>query len=161
MATKKKIKNKTTGNMNRAARRGTTPMKKAIRNKKSSKKKLPLRKAAPKKRVLKTKARGKRSTSGETAASFREEVREKSEGLVASAQEGRGKGRPFGGLSGDLQGLSNIENADSESVAELLEEGNAFEADVIKGVEDAPNADKGPVRTHEVLEDDVPEEDIP
>src|SRR6266700_8201044 len=139
MATKKKIKNKITRNLNKAVRKRATPMKKAIRNKKSSKKKLSLRKAAPKKRALKTKARGKRSTSGETAASFREEVLKKSQGLVASAQEGQGKGRPFGGLSGDLQGLSNIENADSESVAELLEEGNAFEADVIKGVEDAPN----------------------
>jgi len=30
-----------------------------------------------------------------------------------------------------------FEGADSESVDELLEEGNAFEADVVKGVEDA------------------------
>jgi hypothetical protein len=36
-----------------------------------------------------------------------------------------------------LQGLSNVEGADSESVDELLEEGNAFEADVVMGVEDA------------------------
>src|SRR5712691_3011601 len=55
-----------------------------------------------------------------------------------------------GGQSGDLQGLSNREGADSESVDELLEEGNAFEADVVKGVEDAENADEGEVRTHEV-----------
>jgi len=68
---------------------------------------------------------------------------------------------PRGKLSGDLQGLSNIEDADTESVAELIEEGNAFEADFVKGVEDAWNADKGPVRTHEVPEDDVPNEEIP
>ncbi|MGH9546345.1 MAG: hypothetical protein ACRD23_14150 [Terriglobales bacterium] len=61
-----------------------------------------------------------------------------------------------GGQSGDLQGLSNISGADSESVDELLEEGNAFEADVVKGVEEADN--EGEVRTHEVPEDDVPEE---
>jgi hypothetical protein len=47
---------------------------------------------------------------------------------------------------------------DSESVDELLEEGNAFEAGVVMGVEDAGNADESEVRTHEVSEDDVPEE---
>ena len=63
-----------------------------------------------------------------------------------------------GGQSGDLQGLSGVESADSESVDELLEEGNAFEADVVTGVEDADNADEREVRTHEVPEDDVPGE---
>jgi hypothetical protein len=38
-----------------------------------------------------------------------------------------------GEQSGDLQGLSNVECADSESVDELLEEGNAFEAEVVEG----------------------------
>lgn len=63
-----------------------------------------------------------------------------------------------GGQSGDLQGLSDIESADSESVGELLEEGNAFEAEIVKGVQDAPDADEGEVKTHEVPEDDVPAE---
>ena len=63
-----------------------------------------------------------------------------------------------GRQSGDLQGLSSVESADSESVGELLEEGNAFEADVVTGVEDAGNADEKEVRTHEVPEDDVPGE---
>jgi len=60
--------------------------------------------------------------------------------------------------SGDLQGLSSVESADSESVDELLEEGNAFEAEIVKGVEDARDAGEGRVRTHEVPEDDVPSE---
>jgi hypothetical protein len=60
--------------------------------------------------------------------------------------------------SGDLQGLSRVESADSESVDELLEEGNAFEADVVKGVEAADEEDEKEVRTHEVPEDDVPGE---
>jgi hypothetical protein len=60
--------------------------------------------------------------------------------------------------SGDLQGLSSAELADSESVDELLEEGNSFEAGVVKGVEDAGDADEREVHTHEVPEDDVPEE---
>jgi hypothetical protein len=56
-----------------------------------------------------------------------------------------------------LEGLSRIEGADSESVAELLEEGNAFEAEVIAGVE-AADLDEGEVHSHEVPEDDVPDE---
>jgi hypothetical protein len=40
----------------------------------------------------------------------------------------------------------------------LLEQGNAFEADVVKGVEDAGEANKKEVRTHEVPQDDVPGE---
>ena len=63
-----------------------------------------------------------------------------------------------GEQSGDLQGLSNVECADSESVDELLEEGNAFEAEVVMGVEDAEEADEAEVRTHEVPQDDVPAE---
>jgi hypothetical protein len=60
--------------------------------------------------------------------------------------------------SGDLEGLSNIESADSESVDELLEEGNAFEAGVVAGVEDSRNREGQEVRTREVPEDDVPGE---
>lgn len=63
-----------------------------------------------------------------------------------------------GGQSGDLQGLSNRGGADSESVDELLEEGNALEAGVVSGVEEADDADEQEVRTREVPEDDVPEE---
>lgn len=75
---------------------------------------------------------------------------------VAFPREGRGA--DSAGQAGDLQGLSNVEGADSESVDELLEEGNAFEADVVTGVEDAGNAEEREVHTHEVPEDDVPEE---
>jgi hypothetical protein len=62
------------------------------------------------------------------------------------------------GQSGDLQQLSNVADADSESVEELVEEGNAFEAEAVEGVEDVPPADVSEVRTREVPEDDVPEE---
>jgi len=64
----------------------------------------------------------------------------------------------LGGQAGDSQGLSNRPTADSESVEELLEEGNASEAEAIQGVENALDADQGEVETHEVPEDDVPEE---
>ncbi|HET9695598.1 MAG TPA: hypothetical protein VFP40_01950 [Terriglobales bacterium] len=62
------------------------------------------------------------------------------------------------GQSGDLQQISDVSDADSESVEELVEEGNAFEASVIQGVEDAPDADVAEVTTREVPEDDVPDE---
>jgi hypothetical protein len=63
-----------------------------------------------------------------------------------------------GQRSGDVVGSSNVERADSESVEELLEEGNLFEAGVVKGVEDAEDADETEVRTHQVPQDDVPDE---
>lgn len=50
------------------------------------------------------------------------------------------------------------QEADSESVDELLEEGNPFEAGVVTGVEEADSADEREVHTHEVPEDDVPDE---
>jgi hypothetical protein len=134
--------------------------KKKPAKKMTPKKKLAKKKASPKKAQMVTKAGSKKSTSRKTAASPKKQVRRKSQGLeiVEIVPEGVRSGWRSGELSGDLQGLSKIEDADSESVAELLEEGNAFEADVVKGVEDAPNADEGPVRTHEVPEDDVPDE---
>jgi hypothetical protein len=61
------------------------------------------------------------------------------------------------GLSGDLQGLSRTPGADSESVSELVEEGNPFEAEIVNTVEAADDITKE-VRTREVPEDDVPEE---
>ena len=60
-------------------------------------------------------------------------------------------------VAGDDQGLSRSASADSESVDELLEEGNAFEAGIVSGVERADNSDRE-VRTQEVPEDDVPGE---
>lgn len=60
--------------------------------------------------------------------------------------------------SGDAEGISNTESADSESVEELLEEGNSFEAGIVSGVEKADSDDPKEVHTHEVPEDDVPGE---
>jgi hypothetical protein len=70
----------------------------------------------------------------------------------------RGTGPDSGGQSGDTQGLSDVAEAGSESVEELVEEGQSFEAQVIAGVEDAPDADEGEVRSKQVPEDDVPSE---
>lgn len=70
----------------------------------------------------------------------------------------RGLGPEAGGQAGDTEGLSEEESVDSESVEELVEEGQAFEAGVISGVENAPDADQGGVRTRQVPVDDVPQE---
>jgi len=69
-----------------------------------------------------------------------------------------GLGPGSAGQSGDLQGLSDAEDTDSESVTELLEEGQYFEASVISGIENAPPADIAEVITREVPADDVPAE---
>jgi hypothetical protein len=68
-----------------------------------------------------------------------------------------GLGPGSAGQSGDTQGLSDVE-AGPESVEELLEEGQAFEAEAISGVEDAPDPDVAEVHTKQVPEDDVPAE---
>ena len=78
----------------------------------------------------------KKKVALQKAGAHKRQVQRESQSLdtVAFALEGQGA-RP-GGQLGDLQGLSNVEGADSESVDELLEEGNAFEAVVVKGVEE-------------------------
>ena len=70
----------------------------------------------------------------------------------------RGLGARSAGQSGDTQGISAAVRTDSESVEELLEEGQSFEAEVVAGVENAPEPDESEVRAKEVPEDDVPEE---
>lgn len=60
------------------------------------------------------------------------------------------------GQSGDIQQLSDVADADSESVEELVEEGNSLEAEAILGVEsDRP---PGAGTRRELSEDDIPEE---
>ncbi len=77
---------------------------------------------------------------------------------MTRSQQNDQTGPDSAGQSGDNQQISNLSDADSESVEELLEEGNAFDADAIEGVEDAPDADVSEVTTRQVPEDDVPEE---
>ncbi|MFZ1136819.1 MAG: hypothetical protein WAN69_17855 [Candidatus Korobacteraceae bacterium] len=121
-------------------------------------KKKSAKKPAPKKAAVKTKAVGRKTIGAKTASVLKKQVRKKSQSVDTVAFTPDGPQARSGRQSGDLQGMSSVEGADSESVGELLEEGNAFEADVVTGVEDAGNADEKEVRTHEVSEDDVPGE---
>ena len=70
----------------------------------------------------------------------------------------KGGGSGSAGQSGDTQGLSEVAEAGSESVVELLEEGQYLEAEAIGGVEDTPDADVSEVHTKQIREDDVPGE---
>jgi hypothetical protein len=131
-------------------------------SKKPAPKKIAAKKKAVPKKVVPTKAASKKASLQKPVpqkiATPKRKVRGKSENVNSVSYESKGLGARSGGQSGDLQGLSGIAGADSESVDELIEEGNAFEAEIVKGVEDVPDADEGEVRTHEVPEDDVPEE---
>src|SRR5215831_2744076 len=62
-----------------------------------------------------------------------------------------------GELAGDLEGLSTEELVDSESVTELSEEGQDLEAELIEGIEDAPDPDQDEVRVHVAPQKEVPE----
>ena len=132
-----------------------TPMKKTAKKKLAIKGQIPKKQSANKaaRKKVPVKAVGKKSKS-----TRRQPIRSTSLTEETTAFSPTGAEARSGGQSGDLQGLSSVEGADSESVVELLEEGNAFEAAVVSGVENAENTDPSEVRTHEVLEDDVPEE---
>jgi hypothetical protein len=124
--------------------------------KKTTRKKKFAKKAPPKKNLaLKKKAPTKKKLSR------RKQTRRRPADEIANPISRRGNrelGPDSGGQSGDVQGLSGREVADSESVEELAEEGQDHEAGIVSGVENAPDADQGEVRTREVPENDVPEE---
>jgi hypothetical protein len=158
MAAKKKTSKKLT---KRIAGKKVNPVKKALKAKLATKaatpkKKLAQKSAAPKKVEAKTKAGARKIALRKTARAAKKRVRGKSQTVETVVFAPEGLVARSGGQSGDLQGLSSLEGADSESVDELLEEGNAFEAEVVKGVQDADEGDE--VHTHEVPEDDVPGE---
>lgn len=58
-------------------------------------------------------------------------------------------GPDSGNQSGDTQGLSEVADAADASVEELAGTGQAYEAEVIEGVEDAADHPEQPVHTHE------------
>ena len=62
------------------------------------------------------------------------------------------------GQSGDLQQLSEVEDANDESVEELADSDQAFESAAVEGVEDAADHPERPTHTHEEYgrPDDVP-----
>jgi hypothetical protein len=159
MATKKKSRKKSTTSK-KSANKKSKPAQKELTKKRTPPKKSAKRAAAPKQAAAK-KAKKKLLTKTKTTSRQVAGARNKKTRKNKQAQEVFGFPRDAsrsGEESGDLQGLSNTESADSESVDELVEEGNAFEAGVISGVEEAGDRSEREVRTREVPEDDVPGE---
>jgi hypothetical protein len=146
---------------NKKARKKHTKLKKTAAKKAASAKKTikkkPARKAASTKRPPKRKPAPKRAAA-KTSTVIKKRAPRESQTFDNDATALQERRSGSAGQSGDLQGLSGHEGADSESVDELLEEGNAFEAEVVSGVESADDADEQEVHTHEVSEDDVPGE---
>jgi hypothetical protein len=153
----KKTKKKTTRSKSTIGKQGM-PKKKLANRSGTVKKKSVKKKPALKKAVAKNETVGRRIVGRMSARPPKERAPEKTWSVDAETAK-RERQRPRSDAqSGDLQGLSNEERADSESVDELLEEGNTFEAAVVAGVENAGDTDEKEVHTHEVPEDDVPGE---
>ena len=148
MAAKKKSKKKSKKTPAKKARTAKPTPKKSAKKKsakkKSAKKKASMRKAASRKVAA---SRPRRSQTRATA----------NKQNIFSTSVGSRRAQTLSG-DADSQGLSTVERDDSESVSELLEEGNAFEAGVLSGVERADDSDEREVRTRQIPEDDVPEE---
>jgi hypothetical protein len=155
MATKKKgkktTKSKRTSNKKVAVKSRPSKISK---KKKTPKKQAAAKETGTKKAATKKATTAKKAIGGGRAPRQKLVLRNKRERAAFDLETGPRSG----GQSGDLQGLRDTEGADSESVGELIEEGNAFEAGVVSGVEHADDDEPREVHTHEVPEDDVPEE---
>jgi hypothetical protein len=161
MATKKKSPSKAKKSKKKASAQAKSikkPAKKMPAKKKPAKKIKAVTKSSkkPAKKVAAVSKASKTIAARKPAPAQRKATSKKSPGRAASWGDERGA--DSAGQSGDLQGLSNRERADSESVDELIEEGNAFEAGVISGVEEAGDREGSEVRTRQFPEDDVPGE---
>jgi hypothetical protein len=121
---------------------------------KRAKKALRKKQAKPPKKAVKKKQSSNMTSSKVSPSRKRKTPVRRAQRLETSGGEGAGSARQ----SADLEGLSRVEQVDSESVAELVEEGNIFEAGAVAGVEEADDQDTREVHTHEVPEDDVPDE---
>jgi N utilization substance protein A len=101
----------------------------------------------------------------DAAAAGDEEVPESGEETVAEdGDEQSATGPDSGGQSGDVEGLSAEPEAGPDSVEDLVESGQYYEAEVVEGVEDAPLADEAEVTTHERPageNENVPDEEKP
>jgi hypothetical protein len=153
MAKKKPARKKKT-----VSRKKPTVKKSAARKAASVRKKTS-RKAVPKKLVAKGKSAAKKKLAAKKKSAAKKATRRRAEIINPVTPTGRrGLGPESGGQSGDTQGLSRRSYDDSESVEELMEEGQYMEAEAVSGVENARDADQGEVRTTQFPEDDVPEE---
>jgi hypothetical protein len=122
--------------------------------KKRAKKPLRKKQAKPPKKTVKKKQSSKMTSSKGSLSRKRKTPARRAQQFETARREGAVSARQ----SADFEGLSRVEQADSESVDELVEEGNVFEAGAVAGVEEADHQDTSEVYTREVAEDDVPDE---
>jgi hypothetical protein len=152
MARKKTSRKKTVG-------KKKPTLKKSAAKRAASARKKTTRKPTPKKRTTKKSLAARKKSSAKKKSAPKKATRRRAEVINPITPSGRrGLGPESGGQSGDTQGLSRRSYDDSESVEELMEEGQYMEAEAVSGVENAPDADQGEVRTRQFPEDDVPEE---
>ena len=143
----------------RHSREGARPHKRRPKKKTAKTAKKKTAKTAKKKMARRVKpARAKSATGRKKTAKSRTARRRGAPGLsFEPLPDERGRGAEAGGQSGDTEGLSRYEEADSESVEELMEEGQALEAGTVGGGEEA-DGHPHEVKASEVREDDVPQE---
>src|SRR5487761_58945 len=160
MAKKKQKRQKKTVGAKKAASKKKIVRKKkaATRGRAAVKSSAASKKIAPRKKS----AAGARKAALKNKAARRERL---SRGMRSSGNDiavmRKGPGSGSAGQSGDIQGLSDVETADSESVRELVEDGQDYEAGIVDGVENAPDADQGEIKTREVPLNDVILDKIP
>src|ERR1035437_2082739 len=108
--------------------------------------------------------------STEEKAATEDEVPTEDEAVTEdeASTEGGGEdsatGPASGGQSGDVTGLDEEPEAGPDSVEELVETGQYYEAEVVEGIEDAPPADEAEVTTHERPageNENIPDEEKP
>jgi hypothetical protein len=147
-SSKKKQKAKAGARKTVAAKSKLAAKKKPAAKAKTSAKKS-LKKTAP---VIKAKTPAKRKSrvvpTEQLGSQSVETLQLRAKSRVARAGAG----------GGDFGGASVVEGAGSESADELLEEGQTFEAGIVRGVEEADDNIEQEVHTHEVPQDDVPDE---
>jgi hypothetical protein len=152
MARKKPARTKKSVGKKKPTVKKSATKKKAPARNKSVRKSSVAKRSVTRKPIAKKKATKKKSPE-------KKATRRRDEVINPVTPSGRrGLGAESGGQSGDTQGLSRRSYDDSESVEELMEEGQYMEAEAVSGVENARDADQGEVRTRQFPEDDVPEE---
>jgi hypothetical protein len=152
MVRKKTSRKKSAGKKKPTLKKSAARKKVAAKNKRT-------KKDVARKSVAKNQSAAKKKSSAKKKPAAKKATRRREEVINPVTPSGRrGLGPESGGQSGDTQGLSRRSYDDSESVEELMEEGQYSEAEAVAGVENAPDADQGEVRTRQFPEDDVPEE---
>jgi hypothetical protein len=99
--------------------------------------------------------RNSRDTSLDRAPEFEGDEQAQLDELGDDAAE---VGARSAGQSGGSQGLSEVADANDESVEELADTDQAFESAAVEGIEDAADHPERPTHTHEEYgrPDDVP-----